>query len=54
MNLFPKDTNDTKSEAFKLAYELAKQQGDKRFGSDCKHEHVKNGKCLDCLRKVIG
>ena len=34
-------------------YELMCKQGDKRFGRICKHEHTKNGKCLDCLRKVI-
>jgi len=34
-------------------YELTKREGDKRFGSDCKHENIKNGVCVDCLRKVI-
>ena len=34
-------------------YELMDAQGKKRFGSECKHEHVKNGRCLDCLRKVV-
>ena len=34
-------------------YELAKSEGDKRFGSECKHESVKNGTCKNCLRKVI-
>ena len=38
---------------FKDEYELAKQQGNKRFGSDYKHENVKNGYCADCLRRVI-
>jgi len=34
-------------------YELMYEQGKKRFGSECKHEHVKNGRCTNCLRKVI-
>jgi len=34
-------------------YELMDAQGKKRFGSECKHEHVRNGRCLNCLRKVI-
>ncbi|MBA7478303.1 hypothetical protein ES707_13726 [subsurface metagenome] len=34
-------------------YEVMKREGDKRFGSDCKHENIKNGVCVDCLRKVI-
>ena len=33
-------------------YELMKQQGDKKFGSECKHENIKNGVCVNCLRKV--
>ncbi len=54
MNPFQKgNPDDPKSEAFKVMYELAKKQGGKRFGSECKHEHVKDGKCLNCLRKVI-
>ncbi len=38
---------------FKQQYELAKQIGDKRFGSPCKHKRTKNGYCQQCLRKVI-
>ena len=34
-------------------YELMDAQGKKRFGSECKHEKTKNGRCLNCLRKVI-
>ncbi|MFC1999132.1 hypothetical protein ACFLXE_00050 [Chloroflexota bacterium] len=34
-------------------YELALQIGDKRFGSECRHEKVKNGHCENCLRRVI-
>lgn len=37
---------------FEEEYELAKSEGDKRFGSECKHENVKNGYCTNCLRKV--
>lgn len=38
---------------FNEEYELAKKIGDARFGSDCKHEHTKNGHCTICLRKVV-
>ena len=34
-------------------FELMHEQGKKRFGSPCKHEKVKNGHCVNCLRKVI-
>ena len=32
---------------------LALKQGKKRFGSSCPHTKVRNGKCLNCFRKVI-
>ena len=38
---------------FEEEYELALKTGNKRFGSDCKHENVVNGTCSVCLRKVI-
>jgi len=44
---------ETKAESFAEQYELAKRIGDRRFGSACKHEHIKNGRCQDCLRKVV-
>ncbi len=34
-------------------YELALKEGNKRFGSECKHKETKNGYCKNCLRKVI-
>jgi len=34
-------------------YELMHEQGKRRFGSECKHEKVINGRCTNCLRKVI-
>jgi len=34
-------------------YEIMKQEGDKRFGSECKHEKTKNSICINCFRKVI-
>lgn len=34
-------------------YELCDKQGKKRFGSECKHETVKQGHCTTCLRRVI-
>ncbi len=42
-----------KQDDFRQQYELAKQTGDKRFGSECKHINVKNGYCTQCLRKVV-
>jgi len=29
------------------------EQGKKRFGSECRHEVVRNGRCSSCLRKVV-
>lgn len=29
------------------------EEGRKRFGSECKHENVRNNICTHCLRKVI-
>ena len=49
MNLFPA----SEAERFSLEYSLAKQIGDKRFGSECKHSRSKRGYCPDCLRKVL-
>jgi len=34
-------------------YEFMLKQGERRFGSECKHERVRNGRCLNCLRRVI-
>lgn len=33
--------------------EYMHEQGKKRFGSECKHKHIKRGICTNCLRKVI-
>lgn len=38
---------------FEQEYELMRSVGEKRFGSYCAHEKVKNGTCRNCLRKVI-
>ncbi len=38
---------------FRTQYALAKEQGDKRFGSECKHIQTKDGYCCQCLRKVV-
>jgi hypothetical protein len=38
---------------FRDEYELALRIGKKRFGSECKHEVIKNGYCQNCLRKVV-
>lgn len=37
---------------FKEEYELARKIGDERFGSECEHNNVKSGRCVQCLRKV--
>ena len=34
-------------------YGYMHEQGKKRFGSECKHEKVKGGRCVQCLRKVV-
>lgn len=34
-------------------YELMHEQGKKRFESECKHEKIVNGRCANCLRKVV-
>jgi hypothetical protein len=46
MDLFAQDD-------FRQQYELAKRIGDKRFGSPCEHKRTKNGRCVNCLRKVV-
>ncbi len=38
---------------FNKLYELAVKEGDKRFGSLCKHDKAKNGVCCYCLRRVV-
>lgn len=51
---FPKgNPDDPKSDAFRALYELALKQGEKRFGSECKHEVTNQGRCVNCLRKVV-
>ncbi len=42
-----------KQDDFRQQYELAKEQGEKRFGSECKHTRTKGGYCCACLRKVV-
>jgi len=34
-------------------YELMMEQGNERFGMECKHLRIKTGVCIKCLRKVI-
>ncbi len=34
-------------------YELMHREGERRFGSACKHKQVKNGCCVKCLRQVV-
>jgi hypothetical protein len=43
----------TRESDFRTQYELAKREGDKRFGSPCNHEQTRNGQCMKCLRKGI-
>ena len=42
-----------KQDDFRQQYQLAKETGDRRFGSECKHMQTRNGKCLNCFRTVI-
>ncbi len=42
-----------KQDDFRLQYELALLIGNKRFGSECKHEQATQGVCKNCLRKVV-
>ena len=37
----------------KELYELMDKQGKERFGTECKHEKVRGGHCVNCLRKVV-
>lgn len=37
----------------KELYEYMEEQGKKRFGSECKHEKIRHGYCINCLRKVV-
>lgn len=39
--------------SFANEYEIARRVGDRRFGSACPHERVKNGRCTNCLRRVV-
>lgn len=36
----------------KKLYELARKQGDRRFGSACSHTYVVKGVCQNCLRRI--
>lgn len=38
---------------FEQEYELAYATAKRRFGSECKHEVTRNGKCVNCFRKVV-
>ncbi len=46
-------TKDFFNEHFNIMYELALREGEKRFGKECKHEKIKNGRCVECFRKVV-
>ena len=47
------NNNDLFNPSFNDQYELALKEGNKRFGSECKHSKVANGHCTNCLRKVV-
>ncbi len=55
-NGLPQQPSQAKTELFEpnfqAEYELARRVGDERFGSECRHENIKNGHCEKCLRKV--
>ncbi len=38
---------------FEREYELAKREGDRHFGSECKHEKVVQGRCAKCGREIF-
>jgi hypothetical protein len=44
--------SDLFNPTFAEQYEAARRIGEARFGSECKHESIKNGVCTKCLRKV--
>lgn len=56
LDQLPTEQPATKSEIFKpdfdAEYELARRIGEARFASECRHETVKDGRCLNCLRQV--
>ena len=39
--------------SFEAQYALAIREGNRRFGSECKHEQVYAGRCCNCLRRVL-
>jgi hypothetical protein len=41
------------TQAERIQYELARKEGDRRFGSNCKHPKPKNGRCPACCRKIV-
>lgn len=43
----------TTEEYRRLEYEVARREGERRFGSDCRHEATEAGRCKQCLRKVV-
>ena len=38
---------------FNELYEFMYNQGEKRYGLECKHEKVNNSICVNCKRKVV-
>jgi hypothetical protein len=52
LNGIPRETKPVSQSDFNAEYEFARKIGDKRFGSECKHEKVLRGKCSVCLRSV--
>lgn len=53
MNGQPRIETKAPQPTFEDEYKLALEIGNKRFGSECRHEQTKNGKCVNCLRTVI-
>jgi len=45
----PKPIQHDLNDELKLAHSIGK----KRFGSECRHEHTRGGKCTNCLRTVV-
>ena len=44
---------DIMNPTFSEEYELMLSIGQKKYGSVCRHEKVRNGICVNCKRKVI-
>lgn len=49
--VFESESKTTEEE--RKLYELARKEGNKRFGSECQHTTVVGSHCTNCFRKVM-